>query len=167
MALPPPLISTPPVSSTYPPICSPMWAVLPSMSVAQRSLQYGKIHQTNSSSPGSTYPVSTRLHKQAASVSHSPPPAGRSTLLLALSPPHTYILPTPALLPSTKTASHVGGTTDIGQIGQGPVTSIKFYGLPPVMKYYKDFPFKVPHLDSLAPFYCVTKGRCVGVIATW
>ena len=51
-----------------------MRAVLPSVSVTRRPLQYGKIRQINSSSPGSAYLVSTCLRKQAASVSQSPLP---------------------------------------------------------------------------------------------
>ena len=126
----PPSISTPPASFTYPPICSPMRAVLPSVSVTRHPLQYGKIRQINSSSPGSAYPVSTRLCKQAASVSQSPPPASRPTLLLASSSPHIHIPPTPASSPSTKMASHVGGTTAISQIGRGPVTNREIQSWP-------------------------------------
>ena len=163
----PPLICTPPVSSVYPPICSPMRAVLPSVSVTHHPLPHGKIRQANSLSSCSTYPVSAHSHKLTASVGQSPPLAGRSALLLASSPPHTHIPPTPASLPSTKVASHIGGTTATGQIGRGPVTNVKFYGLTPVTQYYKDFPYEVPHPDSPSPFYCVTKGRHVGVIATW
>ena len=144
-----------------------MRVVSPSVSVTHRPLPHGKIHQANSSSSRSAYPVSARSHKPTASVGQSPPLAGRSALLLASSPPHTHIPPTPASLPPTKAASHIGGTTATGQIGQGPVTNIKFYGLTPVTQYYKDFPYEVPHLDSPSPFYCVTKGQCVGVITTW
>ena len=43
----PPLICTPPASSVYPPICSPMRVVSPSVSVTHRPLLHGKIHQAN------------------------------------------------------------------------------------------------------------------------
>ena len=77
-------------------------------------------------------------------------PPGRSALPLASSSAH-IILPTPASSPTRP----------------GPVTKVKFYGLLPVTQYHNDFPFEIPHWDSPAPFYCVTKGRRVGVITTW
>lgn len=162
----PPRISTPPASSTYPPICSPTRAMSPSASVNQCHFQYGKGRQVNSSSLGSAYSVSARLPKPATSIGQSPPSPGTSTLLLASSPPHIHVPPTPASSPSMM-ASHMGGTTATSQIGRGPVVNVKFYGLPPVTQYYKGFSFEIPHTDSPPPFYCVTKGRCVGVIATW
>ncbi|KAG2068192.1 hypothetical protein BDR04DRAFT_1119933 [Suillus decipiens] len=32
---------------------------------------------------------------------------------------------------------------------------------------YRGFTYKIPHTSAQALFYCVTKGRCVGVLSTW
>jgi hypothetical protein len=40
-------------------------------------------------------------------------------------------------------------------------------GLPPRSVSYKGFPYEIPDLSAEGPFYCVIKGKRVGVLATW
>jgi hypothetical protein len=39
--------------------------------------------------------------------------------------------------------------------------------LPPIMLSYNGFPYEIPHPLTCGPYFCVTKGRRVGVLATW
>ncbi|KIK79969.1 hypothetical protein PAXRUDRAFT_159883 [Paxillus rubicundulus Ve08.2h10] len=55
---------------------------------------------------------------------------------------------------------------DVGQSGS-IVSNIVFFGLPPTSITYNEVPFEIPHPNSSGPFYCIIKGRCVGVVATW
>lgn len=40
-------------------------------------------------------------------------------------------------------------------------------GLPPRSVSYKGFPYEIPDLSAEGPFYCVIKGKHVGVLSTW
>lgn len=40
-------------------------------------------------------------------------------------------------------------------------------GLPPRSVSYKGFPYEIPDLSAEGPFYCVIKGKRVGVLSTW
>jgi hypothetical protein len=46
-------------------------------------------------------------------------------------------------------------------------TNADLVGLPPRSVSYKGFPYEIPDLSAEGPFYCVIKGKRVGVLATW
>ncbi|KAG2124146.1 hypothetical protein BD769DRAFT_1388945 [Suillus cothurnatus] len=46
-------------------------------------------------------------------------------------------------------------------------TNADLVGLPPRSVLYKGFPYEIPDLSAEGPFYCVIKGKHIGVLSTW
>jgi hypothetical protein len=78
----------------------------------------------------------------------------------AASPP-AVSTPAPASPPAPTPQHHL--TTTVATATATPVP----FALPPTMLSYKGFPYEIPHPLACGPYYCVTKGRRVGVLATW
>ncbi|KAG2086586.1 uncharacterized protein F5147DRAFT_781573 [Suillus discolor] len=84
--------------------------------------------------------------------------------------------------PASTTTPPLSSTTlapDIGSIAEAIAklslcnnadlvgTNADLVGLPPRSVSYKGFPYEIPDLSAEGPFYCVIKGKRVGVLATW
>ncbi|KAG2115715.1 uncharacterized protein F5147DRAFT_769131 [Suillus discolor] len=67
--------------------------------------------------------------------------------------------------PASTTTPPLSSTTLAPDIGIG--TNADLVGLPPRSVSYKGFPYEIPDLSAEGPFYCVIKGKRVGVLATW
>lgn len=102
-----------------------------------------------------------------ATPAHTPPPLTGISSDTTPAPPN--ITPT---LPSgdTTTTTPVPTTVDgvVATISNPPPpTNAHSVGLPPTSVSYRGFPYEIPHASAEAPFYCVTKGKRVGVLSTW
>lgn len=90
-----------------------------------------------------------------------PPPANISPTLPSGNSPTTTtttttLVPT-AVTPTTTTPV----PTTVTPTYADPVT------FPPSFVSYRGFQYEIPHASAQAPFYCVTKGKRVGVLSTW
>ncbi|KIK36741.1 hypothetical protein CY34DRAFT_16185 [Suillus luteus UH-Slu-Lm8-n1] len=115
-----------------------------------------------------------------ATPAHTPPPLTGISSDTTPAPPNitptlpsgdttttTTLVPT-AVTPTTTTP--VPTTVDgvVATIGNPPPpTNAHSVGLPPTSVSYRGFPYEIPHASAEAPFYCVTKGKRVGVLSTW
>ncbi|KAG1853638.1 hypothetical protein F4604DRAFT_1933027 [Suillus subluteus] len=80
--------------------------------------------------------------------------------------PSTYPIAVPPT-PSTGSPSTITPAPAATAIVNPPLTNANSVGLPPRFMSYQGFPYEIPHASAEGPFYCVTKGKHVGVLATW
>ncbi|KAG1780043.1 hypothetical protein EV702DRAFT_1043406 [Suillus placidus] len=71
---------------------------------------------------------------------------------------------TPA--PSSTTLAPAVGSMAAAIVKPSLSTNADSVGLPPKSVSYQGFPYEIPHLSAEGPFYCVIKGKCVGVLST-
>ncbi|KAG1732346.1 hypothetical protein EDB19DRAFT_1912071 [Suillus lakei] len=105
--------------------------------------------------------------ESGAIPAHTPPPPTGTSSATTPAPPN--ISPTlPSGNPSSTTLVPIAaGEVDARIDNPPPPTNAHSVGLPPSSVSYRGFPYEIPHASAEAPFYCVTKGKRVGVLSTW
>ncbi|KAG2091944.1 uncharacterized protein F5147DRAFT_779798 [Suillus discolor] len=101
---------------------------------------------------------------EATPASTTTPPLSSTTL----APDIGSIAEAIAKLSLCNNADLVGTNADlVGTNADLVGTNADLVGLPPRSVSYKGFPYEIPDLSAEGPFYCVIKGKRVGVLATW
>ncbi|KAG2121108.1 hypothetical protein DEU56DRAFT_918346 [Suillus clintonianus] len=115
-------------------------------------------HATSDVIPAETPPPPANISPTLPS-GNSPTTTTTTTTLVPTAVTPTTTTPVPTAVTPTTTTTPV--PTTVTPTYADPVT------FPPSFVSYRGFQYEIPHASAQAPFYCVTKGKRVGVLSTW